>query len=51
MVGAKAVGHGHMGVTQIYVHSNRRRHAMVDSYKMNGSWSGNLDSYVLFRAA
>lgn len=51
MVGAKVVGHGHMGVTQTYVHSNRQTHEMVDSYKTNWSWSGNLNSYLLFRAA
>lgn len=45
MVGAKAVGYGHMGCTQRYVHLSRQRHAMVDSYEMNGSWSGNLNSY------
>lgn len=46
MVGAKAVGHGHTGVIKIYVHLSRQTDATVDSYEMNGSWSGNLNAYV-----
>lgn len=49
MVGAKAVGHGHMGVTQIYVYLNRQTHGMVDSYEMNRSGSGYLNSDGPFR--
>lgn len=49
MVGAKAVGHGHMGVTQIYVRLNWQTHGMVDSYEVNRSWSGYLNSDGLFR--
>lgn len=49
MVGAKAVGYGLMGFTQIYVHLRRQTRALVVSYKMNGPCSGNLDLYVLFR--
>lgn len=38
-----------MGVTQIYVRLIRETHGMVDSYEMNWSWSGYLNSDGLFR--
>lgn len=35
-----------MGIIQIHVHLSRQIRARVDSYEMNGSWSGNLNSNV-----